>query len=117
MVAGRRAYERELRFQRQMDRDIEMACMNVEGENEDVDEFLQLALLDAQQQELERHEENLFNENLAMEEEEELAQELFMIEVYPALLEAEATRRLPSDTTTGASSSEARPASFSPARP
>ncbi len=116
MVAGQRGYMREERFQRQMDRDIEMASL-FEGESEMAD-FVQLAMQDELQQAVEQHEQDTYYENLALEEEEEQAQELFMMEVYPALLLAEDRRLQPSETSNGASSSAARlPSVFPTERP
>ena len=106
MVAGQRAYMREERLQRQRDHDIEMASL-FEGEGERAD-FIQLAMQDELQQAVEQHDQDLYYETLAFEEEEEQAQELFMLEVYPELMRAEGTRLLPSDISSGASSSTAR---------
>ena len=124
MAAGQIAYEREQRSQQRLDRDIALSIDHTVSGNDEMDVFMQLAELDAQQQGIEQYEEDVYNDLMDMEDAEERAQQLFYEEVYlPSLasspvapsagLVAGPSRAQPSESSNGAAcSSDACPAGF-----
>ena len=101
MAAGRRAYAREMRAQQLLDREIELSInQHMDNGSGDLETFVQLAELDAIQQNMERDEEDLYYSMLDLQDAEDREQLLFEQEVYPGLLLAEAAWHRPGQETT-----------------